>query len=108
VDGIVNIIRGLGEKIDEKFIVKKVLKSLSMRFNPKISTLEDRKYLEKLTIDEFHGILIAYEMRIGQEQIPKREATFKVSKKTNKRKERSSDNSYDDSDTKEANFVRRL
>jgi hypothetical protein len=62
VDGIVNIIRGLGETIDEKFIVQKVLRSLPMRFNPKISTLEDRKYLDKLTMDELHGILTAYEM----------------------------------------------
>jgi hypothetical protein len=40
VDGIVNIVRGLGETMDEKFIVQKVLRSLPMRFNPKISTLK--------------------------------------------------------------------
>jgi hypothetical protein len=41
MDGTINIIRGLGEMIDEKFIVKKVLRSLPTRFNPKISTLKD-------------------------------------------------------------------
>jgi hypothetical protein len=43
VDEIVNIIIGLGETIDDQFIVQKVLRSLPMRFNPKISTLEDKK-----------------------------------------------------------------
>jgi hypothetical protein len=62
VDEIVNIIRGLGEIIDEKFIVQIVLRSLPMRFNPKISTLEDRKELDKLTMDELHEILTSYEM----------------------------------------------
>jgi hypothetical protein len=33
-----------------------------MRFNPNISTLEDIKELEKLTMDELHGIITAYEM----------------------------------------------
>ena len=40
VDGIVNIIRGLGEKIHEEIIVQNVLGSLSMRFYPKVSTIE--------------------------------------------------------------------
>jgi hypothetical protein len=62
VDGIVNIIRGLGETVDENFIVQKVLKSLPMRFNPKISALEVRKDLDELTMDELHGILTSYEM----------------------------------------------
>jgi hypothetical protein len=34
-----------------------------MRYDAKICTLEDRDNLEKLTMDELHGILIAYEMR---------------------------------------------
>jgi hypothetical protein len=42
VDEIVNAIIGLGEEIKESVIVQKVLRSLPMRFNPKISTLEER------------------------------------------------------------------
>jgi hypothetical protein len=38
-DEIVNAIIGLGEEIEESVIVQKVLRSLPMRFNPKISTL---------------------------------------------------------------------
>jgi hypothetical protein len=41
VDEIVNEIIGLGEEIEEFVIVQKVLRSLPMRFNPKISALEE-------------------------------------------------------------------
>jgi hypothetical protein len=34
-----------------------------MRFDPKILSLEEREYLAMLSMDELHGILIAYEMR---------------------------------------------
>ena len=40
VDETMNAIIGLREEIEESVIVQKVLRSLPMRFNPKISTLE--------------------------------------------------------------------
>jgi hypothetical protein len=67
VDEIVNAIIGLGEEIKESVIVQKVLRSLPMRFNPKISTLEERSDLDSISMDELHGIFTAYEMRIEQE-----------------------------------------
>ena len=39
VDEIVNIIRGLGERIEELVIIQKILISLPMRFDSKISTI---------------------------------------------------------------------
>jgi hypothetical protein len=42
VDETVNAIIGLGEEIEEFVIVQKALRSLPMRFDPKISTLEER------------------------------------------------------------------
>ena len=39
-----------------------------MRYDAKISTLENRLDLDKLIVDELHGILTTYEMRIGQEK----------------------------------------
>jgi hypothetical protein len=63
VDEIVNAIIGLGEEIEEFAIVQKVLRSLPMRFNPKISALEERSDLNSISMDELHGIFIAYEMR---------------------------------------------
>jgi hypothetical protein len=63
VDEIVNVIKGLGEEIKGPMVVQKVLRSLPMRFDPKISSLEEREYLATLSMDELHGILTAYEMR---------------------------------------------
>jgi hypothetical protein len=62
-----NAIIGLGEEINESVIVQKVLRSLPMRFNPKISTLEERSDLNSISMDKMHGIFIAYEMRTEQE-----------------------------------------
>jgi hypothetical protein len=68
VDEIVNSIRALGEEIKDKIIVQKVLRSLPMRYDAKVSTLEYREDLDKLIMDELHGIIIAYEMRTEQEK----------------------------------------
>jgi hypothetical protein len=86
VDEIVNAIIGLGEEIKESVIVQKVLRSLPMRFNPKISTLEERSDLKSISMDELHGIFTAYEMRTEQENPDVKEAAFKASKDQSKRK----------------------
>ena len=49
-----------------------------MRYDPKLSTLEERDAIKKVTIDELHGILTAYEMRIRQNGSSRKEATFKA------------------------------
>jgi hypothetical protein len=109
----VNVIKGLGEEIKEPVIVQKVLRSLPMRFDPKISSLEEREDLATLSMDELHGILTAYEMRTEQDNPSRKEATFKASKKTkkkNKKNSKSNCSCSDDSDEDEemANFVRKL
>ena len=80
VDETVNTIRGLGEELNDSTIVQKVPISLPMRYEAKVSTLEDRENLDKLTMDEVHGILVAYEIRIGQGRPLKSESTFKAQK----------------------------
>jgi hypothetical protein len=87
VDEVVNNIKGLGDEVNEQVIVKKVLRSLPMRFDSNISTLEEREDLATLTMDELHGTLTTYEMRTEQDNLVTKEATFKASKKT-KKKER--------------------
>jgi hypothetical protein len=67
VDEIVNEIIGLGEEIKESVIFQKVLRSLPMRFDPNISTLEERTNLDSISMDELHGIFTTYEMRTKQE-----------------------------------------
>jgi hypothetical protein len=63
VDETMNAIIGLGEEIEESVIVQKVLRSLPMRFDPKISSLEERSYLNSINMDELHGIFTTYEMK---------------------------------------------
>ena len=52
-----------------------------MRYDPKVSTLEERDDLKKVTMDELHGILIAYEMRTRQNGSSIKESYFKASLK---------------------------
>ena len=85
VDETVNAIIGLGEEIKESVIVQKVLRSLPMRFNPKISTLE-RLDLNSISMEELHIIFTTYEMRTEHENIDVNEAPFKASKRSKKNK----------------------
>ena len=58
------------------------------RFKPKISVLEYSENLEKLSKEELHGVLIAYEMRLDEEEGTFHlETVFVASKKTNKDKQ---------------------
>jgi hypothetical protein len=112
VDETMNAIIRLGEEIEESVIVQKVLRSLPMRFNPKISALEERSDLNSISMDELHGIFIAYEMRNEQENPDVKESDFKASKRSKQKKKQqeeyisSSDVSEDDEEV--ANFVKRL
>jgi hypothetical protein len=63
VDEAINEIMGLGEEIKEFVTVQKVLISLPMRFDPKISALEEITNLNSISMDELHGISRAYELR---------------------------------------------
>ena len=112
VDEIVNIIKGLGEKVEEPIIVQKILRSLPMRFDCKISAIEERSNLNTMTMDEIHGTLTAYEMKIEQEDPVGKEAAFRVCNKrgTSKQKRKSKYNNHDDesNNEEEVNFVRKL
>ena len=76
VDEIDNNLRRLGEIVPKEAILYKVLRSLPMRFDSKVSVLEDKKDLDNVTMDEVHGILTTSEMRtktkILQEGLQKR------------------------------------
>ena len=109
VDEIVNAIRGLGETLEDKDMVYKVLRTLPMVYNPKVSTLEERQYTEKITLDELYGILTSYELRIGWENHSKEEATLKVLKNLKDQKQIFQTNPQEDSfDEEEANFIKML
>eukprot|EP00253_Pinus_taeda_P003873 PITA_03873 len=88
VDEITNTLEGLGELVDEKTIIQKILRTLSRIFNPKVSVLEYSENMAKLSKEELHGVLIAYEMRLDEEHGTSHlEIAFATSKKTNKDKQ---------------------
>ena len=80
VDEIVNCMKNLGEEIKEAVVVEKVLRSLSPKFESKVSAIEEKENLRTLTMSQLHGILTAYEMRKGGPS-DRREAAFKASGK---------------------------
>jgi hypothetical protein len=101
VDEVVNAIRWLGEDLNESLVVQKVLRSLLLKYDAKVSAIEETMDLTKMTMDELHGSLIAYEMRTGtKSDQPNNEATFKAINKT-----KDKDNDLDEEIT---NFVRRF
>jgi len=50
VDGIVNHMRNLGEEIKEATSVEKILRSLSSKFESKVSTIEGKQDLQTITV----------------------------------------------------------
>ena len=106
IDDVVNTMLGLGEEIKEEKIVEKILRSFPARFDSKVSAIEEMKDLEKLSKDDLHGILIAYEMRIDQGNPSRGEATVKTTKKSSNPKLKPYSNCKDDD--KEVNFTKRL
>eukprot|EP00253_Pinus_taeda_P012643 PITA_12643 len=80
VDEIVNFMKNLGEEIKEAVVVEKVLRSLSSRFESKVSAIEEKENLQNLKMSQLHGILTAYAMRKGGPS-DRRVAAFKASGK---------------------------
>lgn len=90
IDEITSTLEGLGEPADEKTMIRNILRTLPGTFKPKVSVLECSANLDKLNKDELHGVLIAYEMRLDEEEGTSHlETEFATSKKTNKDKQSS-------------------
>ena len=54
--------RSLGEKMESKLVVQKILRSVNPHYNSKVSTIEDMEKLNELKLEELQEILTAYEM----------------------------------------------
>ena len=81
VDEVANAIIGLGGKLKENSVVSKLIRNLPMRYNPKVSTLEERDDLKNMTMDELHEIITAYEMRTRKNGTSRKEAASKTTLK---------------------------
>ena len=80
VNGIVNQMRNMGEEIKEATLVEKILRSLSSKFESKVSTIEEKHDLQTINVTQLHGIITAFEIRKGGPS-DMREAAFKASTK---------------------------
>lgn len=75
IDEIVNCKRNFGEEFKEVVLVEKVLRSLSAKFDSKVSAIEEKEVLQKITMTQLHRILTDFEMRKGGPS-NKREVAF--------------------------------
>ena len=80
LDDILNRIRNLGETITDTTLVEKVLRSLTSKFESKVSAIEEKQDLQSLTIVQLHGIRTSCEMRKGGSSEVK-EVIFRVATK---------------------------
>jgi hypothetical protein len=108
VDEVVNSIREAVEELTVKPIVKNILRSLPMRYDAKISTIEDRHDLDTLTVDELRGIFIACVMRTGNDKPGKYETTFKSYKSNKKQEQMFHEDQLEIFYVEEANFIKKL
>ncbi|XP_022874188.1 uncharacterized protein LOC111393019 [Olea europaea var. sylvestris] len=78
VSEIVNQIRSLGDTIEEKKVVQKVLRSLPAKYDYIVAAIEESKDLSKYTFNDLMSSLQVHEERIGsgkkaEEYLPKEE-----------------------------------
>ena len=76
--GLVTRMRSHGEKVEERRIVEKVLRSLPSRFDVIVTTIEETKDLSNFTVDELHLSLMTLEQRLGRTTNSSLEHAFKT------------------------------
>jgi hypothetical protein len=96
------------EEVTDKPIVQKILRSLPMRYDAKISSISYRSDLNTLTFDQLHGIFTAYEMRIGHDKLEKDETAFKAFETKINQEKKPQSIHHEESDVEEVNFIRKL
>lgn len=73
---IVNQIKGCGDRIEEKRVVQKVLRSLPPKFDHVAAAIEQSKDLSNMSMYELIGSLLAHEQRINRSVNPSTEQAF--------------------------------
>eukprot|EP00253_Pinus_taeda_P023177 PITA_23177 len=102
IDEIVNCMKNLGEEIKEVTLFEKILRSLSAKFESKVSAIEEKQDLQTITMTQLHGTLTAFEMR-KRGPSDMREVAFKASGK-----EELNQSGHISEGEEEANFFKNL
>ncbi|XP_074284013.1 uncharacterized protein LOC141608571 [Silene latifolia] len=63
---IVNELKSLGREFESEDIVRKILRSLSDKWQPKVTAIEEAKDLSKLSLNELMGSLMAHELSLAK------------------------------------------
>jgi hypothetical protein len=79
-DEVVNAIRGLGEEIDESLVVQKVLGSLLLKYDAKVSAIEERA---TQTVDEKWTRISERMNDYKRDEYPRRPPTFRNQRSSN-------------------------
>ena len=77
VMSVVNQLKIYGEDIKDRIVIEKVLRSLSTKFDVVVTSIEEVKDLEKMTVDELMGSLLSHEARIDKNKDSTLETAFK-------------------------------
>ena len=62
LNDIVNFAYNLGEIYDQLKIVRKILRSLTENFRPKVTAITESKDVDSIPVDELVGLLQSYEL----------------------------------------------
>ena len=62
LNDIVNSAYNFGEVYDQRKIVRKILRSLTEDFRPKVTTITESKDVDSVPVDELVGFLQSYEL----------------------------------------------
>ena len=100
---IVNYLFNLGKPIPDSKVVRKILRYIPKRFRPKVTTIEERKDIDFMRVDELVVFIQTYEMILPSSQKPK-DFAFKAYEN----EERDIEMSYDITKDELTDMVKRI
>ena len=66
LNDIVNFAYNLGKIYDQSMMVRKILRSLTKNFRPKVTVITESKDMDSIPVDELVGYLQSYELDLPE------------------------------------------
>ncbi|KAK0576845.1 hypothetical protein LWI29_024227 [Acer saccharum] len=90
---LVNQMKSNGETISDVQIMEKILRTLTEKFEYKVTAIEESKDLEEMTLDELMGSLQAHEQRLDEKSVTEVEEALQIQLSLKKDKDETRKNS---------------